>query len=217
MAPAALAAFMPSMITSGVVGDSAAKMPPLWNQRTPPAKISLPIEVAGLQPPGRFVRAVVEYHRARARHGRGRCRPWPYSASYAVVLEMLVERLDAHGPHAFGDKVADRIIYHRGRDAGLHRKQSDRLAAQLNSPPLTWIWHSCALRKGMMPRVQAMHQRAEGQEIERALRGDVESVFHAFLPLEFLLCIVSPRRNPAAAVPVQLVWKNWPRGLSMRS
>src|SRR5207247_2110593 len=31
------------------------------------------------------------------------------------------------------------------------RKQSDRLAATLNSPPLTWIWHSAALRKGMMP------------------------------------------------------------------
>ena len=38
-APAALAADIPSMMTPGVVGDSAAKMPPLWNQRTPPARI----------------------------------------------------------------------------------------------------------------------------------------------------------------------------------
>src|SRR5262245_57182274 len=30
-------------------------------------------------------------------------------------------------------------------------KQSARLAATLNSPPLTWIWHSIALRKGMIP------------------------------------------------------------------
>src|SRR5450755_3115188 len=30
-------------------------------------------------------------------------------------------------------------------------KQSARLAAQLNSPPLTWIWQWVALRKGMMP------------------------------------------------------------------
>src|SRR5512138_1218072 len=30
-------------------------------------------------------------------------------------------------------------------------KQSARLAAQLNSPPLTWIAHWLALRKGMMP------------------------------------------------------------------
>src|SRR5450755_4255489 len=30
-------------------------------------------------------------------------------------------------------------------------KQSARFAAQLNSPPLTWILHSVALRNGMMP------------------------------------------------------------------
>src|SRR6266508_2894141 len=31
------------------------------------------------------------------------------------------------------------------------RKQSARLAATLNSPPLTWIWHSVALRNGTRP------------------------------------------------------------------
>src|ERR1017187_24514 len=30
-------------------------------------------------------------------------------------------------------------------------KQSARLAAQLNSPPLTWILHSVALRNGIIP------------------------------------------------------------------
>ena len=30
-------------------------------------------------------------------------------------------------------------------------KQSARLAATLNSPPLTWMRHSVALRKGTMP------------------------------------------------------------------
>src|SRR5450759_4268873 len=30
-------------------------------------------------------------------------------------------------------------------------KQSARFAAQLNSPPLTWILHSVALRNGMIP------------------------------------------------------------------
>ena len=48
MAPAALAACMPSMMTFGVVGESAAKMPPLWNQRTPPAKISFQSKSPGL-------------------------------------------------------------------------------------------------------------------------------------------------------------------------
>ena len=50
-APAALAAFMPSMMTSGVVGESAAKMPPLWNQRTPPAKIAFQSKSPGFSRP----------------------------------------------------------------------------------------------------------------------------------------------------------------------
>src|SRR5450755_3598806 len=33
----------------------------------------------------------------------------------------------------------------------LRPKQSAKLAATLNSPPLTWIWHSVALRNGTMP------------------------------------------------------------------
>jgi len=31
---------MPSMISSPVPSDNAAKMPPLWNQRTPPPKMA---------------------------------------------------------------------------------------------------------------------------------------------------------------------------------
>ena len=35
-----IAAFIPSRISSDVVSERAAKMPPEWNQRTPPAKIA---------------------------------------------------------------------------------------------------------------------------------------------------------------------------------
>ena len=37
----------------------------------------------------------------------------------AVVLEVLVERLHAHGAHALGDQVADGIVDHGAGDAGL--------------------------------------------------------------------------------------------------
>src|SRR5216110_3464237 len=47
-APAALAAFIPSMMTSGVVGDRAAKIPPLWNHRTPPPVIAFQSKSPGL-------------------------------------------------------------------------------------------------------------------------------------------------------------------------
>ena len=43
-----LAAFMASMINSPVVSESAAKMPPLWNQRTPWPKISFQLKSPGL-------------------------------------------------------------------------------------------------------------------------------------------------------------------------
>jgi hypothetical protein len=47
-APAALAAYMPSIITSPVVPESAAKMPQLWNRRTPPAKMVCQSKAPGL-------------------------------------------------------------------------------------------------------------------------------------------------------------------------
>ena len=47
-APAALAAFIPSMITSEVVSESAAKIPPEWNHFTPPAKILAQSKSPGL-------------------------------------------------------------------------------------------------------------------------------------------------------------------------
>jgi hypothetical protein len=48
MAPAAFAAFMPSMMTSPVVSDNAAKIPPLWNQRTPFLKMAPQSKSPGL-------------------------------------------------------------------------------------------------------------------------------------------------------------------------
>ena len=41
-------------------------------------------------------------------------------AGDAVVGEALVKRLDAHGPDALGDQVADGVIDHGRGDAGLH-------------------------------------------------------------------------------------------------
>ena len=82
-APAALAACMPSMITSAVVSESAAKIPPLWNQRTPPAKIAFQSKSPGFSMRGRFVAAVIEHHRGahalaaiavNGRHVRARSR-----------------------------------------------------------------------------------------------------------------------------------------------
>ncbi len=67
----------------------------------------------------------------------------------------------------------------------LRPKQSARFAAQLNSPPLTWIVQFVALRNGMMPGIEPVDERAERDEVERAGGLDVETVLHAFLPVGF--------------------------------
>ena len=117
-APAALAAFMPSMMSSAVVSESAAKMPPQWNQRTPPAKMAFQSKSPGLSRAAASLRAVVEddggaHAVAAVAVDGGHVR-----AADAVVLEVLVEGPDAHRADALGDQVADGVIDHGGGDAG---------------------------------------------------------------------------------------------------
>ena len=87
------------MISSAVVSDSAAKMPPVWNQRTPAPKIAAQSKSPGLSCAAASLAAVVEDDRAAhavaavavdGRHVR---------AAHAVVLEHLVERRHAHRAH----------------------------------------------------------------------------------------------------------------------
>ena len=56
-APAFFAACIPSMISSAVVSESAAKIPPLWNQRTPLPKMAFQSKSPG------FNRAAASFDR----------------------------------------------------------------------------------------------------------------------------------------------------------
>ena len=120
-----------------------------WHTR---GENELPVEVARLQLSGRLVRAV------RKRRPEARM-PWPqslstvamFSPSDAVVWEALVEGLDSHRPHPLGDEVADGIVDDCGCHARLETETVGEIGRTFNSPPLTWIWHSAAFRKGMIP------------------------------------------------------------------
>jgi len=82
------------------------------------AENRVPIEIARLEARGRFVGAIVENNRrpdavaAVAVHG---CH---VGSGDAVVLKPTVDRSDAHGAHALGDQITDRIVDHRRDDAG---------------------------------------------------------------------------------------------------
>src|SRR6266571_8097553 len=81
------------------------------------------------------------------------------------------------------------------------RKQSARLAATLNSPPLTWIRHSFALRKGMTPG---------SRRWTSAPRAAKSSAPSGRIPRPYFIAppasgVVGARRYPAAAAgPVRM-------------
>ena len=118
MAPAALAACMPSMISSrgGLRqrGEDAAGVEPAHA-----AGVNLgPVEVARLEQGAGFVGPVVEDDRrphavAAVAVDRG-----DVGAAHAVVLEPLVKRRDARFAHAGLHQLADRVLDHGRGDAG---------------------------------------------------------------------------------------------------
>src|SRR5437867_7103071 len=82
-------------------------------------------------------------------------------------------------------------------------KQSARLAATLNSPPLTWIRHSFALRKGMTPGSRRW-TRAPRAAKSSAPSGRISRPYF-IPPLPPASDVVAARRYPAAAAgPVRM-------------
>ncbi len=191
-------------------------MPPLWNQRTPPAKIFGPIEIARVQLRGGFVAAVVEHD--------GRARTLAAIAIYrrhvrtvhAVVLELLVEGLHAHCADAFGNQIADRIIDHRGGDARIQAEaiRQIRGTVELTAAHVNLAFGRFAERDDA--RIQPVDQRTDRNKVQCAFLTNIKTVFHSSSPVSLVKqCRCWPKHAPP--LPVQFVWKYSPRGLSIRS
>ena len=187
------------MISSEVVSESEAKMPPLWNQRTPAPKIFVPVEVARLELRRGFVAAVVEDDRpahaeaAIAVDGR-HVRP-----AHAVVLEHLVERRDAHRPDAAGDELADRVLDHGCRNAGSQAEAVGQVGCRVELAAAHVNLARVRLAERDHARVEAVDERSECEEIEGAFGRYVQSSRcggHQCVSLPF---VVVPS-------PVQSVW-----------
>ena len=87
----------------------------------------------------------------------------------AVVLEMLVERFDAHRADAFGDQIADRIIHHRGGDAGLQPEAIGQIGRDIEFAAADVNVALSRFAERNDSRIEPMHQRAERNEIGRRL------------------------------------------------
>ena len=99
----------------------------------------------------------------------------------AVVLEVLVEGLDAHRPHALGDQIADRIIHHGGGDAGLQAEAVGQVGGDVELAAADVDLALGGLAERDDARIEAMDQGAEGHEVQRAIRTDVQTILHCNL------------------------------------
>jgi hypothetical protein len=116
-------------------------MPPLWNQR--------------------LVGAVIEDYRRADAEAAVAIDGCHVGAGGAIVLEALVEGLDAHGPDALGDQVAHRIIDHGGGDAGGHAEAVRKVRGAIEFAAADVDPALGGLMEGDDARVETMDQRAE--------------------------------------------------------
>ena len=138
----------------------------------------LPVDVSGLQLGRSFIAAVVEDHRGAdalaaiavdRRHVR---------TVDAVVFEMPVEWRDAHCTHALGDQVADRVVNHRRSDAGLQPEAIREIGRDVEFTAADVDVAVGGFPEGNDSGIETMDQCAEGQEVQGAVRTDVQAVFH---------------------------------------
>ena len=82
----------------------------------------------------------------------------------AVVVEMPVERRDAHRPHALGDQRADGVVHYGGRDAGAHAKAIGQVGGRVELAPAHVNRAGVGFVKREHARVEPVHERAKRQK-----------------------------------------------------
>ena len=133
----------------------------------------LPIKVARLEQGAGFVAAVVEHHGRAHALAAVAIDSGHVGAVNAIMLEVLVEGLDPHGPHAFGDQVADGIIHHRRGDAGLQAEAVRQVGRHVKLAAADMDLALGGLAEGDDARIKAMDQRAEGHKVKRSTLRDI--------------------------------------------
>ena len=81
---------------------------------------------------------------------------------HAIVLEMLVERLHAHGAHPLGNQIADGIIHHRRGDARLQAEAIRQVGSTVELTTADVDLAFGGLAKGNNSRVKPVNKSAQG-------------------------------------------------------
>ena len=136
--------------------DSTTVKPP-----DPRAKDGGPIKIPGFEHGPGFVRPIIENHRRPHAEAAIAVYGGHIGAVHAIVLKMLVERLNAHGPHALRDQVSDGIIYHRGCHTRLQAKAIRQVgsAIELATTNVNLAFGGLAERNN--PRIEPVNKGAQ--------------------------------------------------------
>lgn len=157
-------------------GENAAAMEPA----DAAAEDGSPVKIAGLQLLGGFVGAVIEHDGSANAQTAVAIDRGHVGAMHAIVYEVFVERLHAHRPYALGDQVADGIIHHRGGDACGKAETVREVGGYIELAPADVNLAFGGFTEGNDAGVQAVDKRTKGEEVECAVRPDVQAVFHEF-------------------------------------
>ena len=177
--PCFCAACMASRATGGVVSESAAKMPPVWNQRAPSRpKISLPVDCPGLSCETAVWPRSEQPTAARTPKPRSvKLRPLRDGAPDAVVLDPAQVRLvDAALVDEVLDEPADRVVHERRDDGGLEAEAALEAAGHVVFAAAFPDLEGARGVDAALAGIEAQHHLAEAHEVEAAaglgLHGD---------------------------------------------
>ena len=138
----------------------------------------VPVEVAGLELRGGLVRAIVEDDGGAYAVAAVAVDGGDVGAAHAVVLEPLVEGLDAHRADALGDEIADGVVDHRRGDAGVEAEAVGEVGGAVELAAGDVDLAARRFAEGDDAGVEAVDERAERDEVQRALLLDVQTVTH---------------------------------------
>ena len=153
-------------------GKNAAAVEPA-NAR---AENFVPVEIARLELGGGFMAAVVEDHRRPHALAAILIYRGHVGAAHAVVRKALIERLHAHGAHAFGNEVANGIIHHGAGQTGVQPEAVREIGGHVEFAAADMNVAVGGFAKRRDARIQPVHQRAQGKQVEGAHRLNVQTV-----------------------------------------
>ena len=180
---------MASTATSAVEAESAAKMPPVCNQREPfaAAEDGFPIEVAGLDLADGSVAAVgTARRRAHAEAALSEVEAVAHGAAHAVVRNPADERgIDAALKDEVFHQAADGVVGKRGGDGGA---QAEAAAQAAGHVVFAAALPHLEVARGMnaaFAGIEAKHDFAQAQAVPAAVRIRNRERVHGFEPIVY--------------------------------